>query len=263
MRKQQNMAGSRLRPLSGMAAVLFVIGIVLTEEACSEADLAGPVIDPPTEIDTPATAARTDHAPEVFASVTTGTLGGIDARFDQISKIVPEFAGYYIDDDGDVVTALTDLTKAVAVDSLTRGEVDAKLLASGGQREYKQVTYSFSQLLVWRDLIAGELMIRGDVAFMDIDQARNQLYIGLISPAADAGVRALAARADIPAAAIFLESVGRPRPDALRAPNVMADNINTGRFATSLGGIRVRIDGDPDWLCTLWLGVKRGGNSDT
>ncbi|WP_419167877.1 hypothetical protein [Candidatus Palauibacter sp.] len=168
MRKQRDVVGRWLRPLRGLVGVLIVLGIVLTEEGCSnDTDVAG--IEP--RIEAPSLAEAL-HIPPV-TNTDIGTLIGPDKRFNEIAKSVPEFGGYWMDAGGNMVVALTDLTKQTAVANITRTELQ-NTMGPGGSIRYEQVTYGFNRLLGWRESLTGRLHARSDVAFLDIDQESNK-----------------------------------------------------------------------------------------
>ncbi|WP_423929048.1 hypothetical protein [Candidatus Palauibacter sp.] len=107
--------GSRKRrwwPLHRVVGSIVVVLIALETEACfSDHDLTEPESARPALVQTPI---ETDGA-ALLADVTENDLMGIDKRFFQISKTVPEFAGYWMDQRGDVVIGLTDLSKTTAI----------------------------------------------------------------------------------------------------------------------------------------------------
>lgn len=255
MRKQREVAGRRFQPLRGLAAVLVVLGIALGEEACfSQDDLAGPPADAPSfEI--------ADVA-EPVTSMTVRTLMGPDKRFNEISEGVPEFGGYWMDEQGNMVVALTDLSKRTAVANLTSTELRDKIRGTSGTIRYVEVSRPFRQLLGWRERILGRLVARGDVTLLDIDQTINKLFIGVETKAAISGVRNLADTLRIPADAISVAVMARAQPDiGISDDNAMPHNHMLGdHFPQTLGGIRVRLSTAWNLPCSLGLGVEIGSN---
>jgi hypothetical protein len=80
-------------------------------------------------------------------------LRGIEDEFLRIEAAVPGYAGFFRDERGDIVVAVTDLVHSAAALAATAGVLDrAEHLQwrSAGQRadlRVRQVRYSFSQLL--------------------------------------------------------------------------------------------------------------------
>ncbi|MCY3600869.1 MAG: hypothetical protein OXN85_12960 [Gemmatimonadetes bacterium] len=238
-----------------------MIGIVLGQEACypDSDSLAAPDFERPTM-------AEASNEPILLADVSADALMGTDKRFFEISQIVPEFGGYWIDERGDAVTALTNLTKQTAVANVTRSEIDSKLSSTGGSRRYTEVTYTFSQLIGWKENITGLFGARSDVAYLDIDQKNNRLLVGLVSVSAASAVQSLARTVGIPDGAIATTVSGRAEPD--RAPPIRYEGGSAQsyhslrhRFNRTLGGIMVR-HGDTTGVdrCTLMLGVTMGSS---
>lgn len=255
METQREVGVSRLRPLHGLLAVLLVLGVVLTEEACSnQTDIAGPEMDPPgpTIIGEPGAV--------TFAPV--GTLMGSDKRFNEISESVPEFGGYWMDDHGDIVVALTDLSRQVEVENLTWTELNDRIRGTNATIRYTEVSRPFRQLLNWKEALSGRLHALGNVTFLDIDQTNNRLVVGLGNSAAASGVTALARSLRIPPDAIHTIVSGFAQPDIGRDEFDQAPHNHTlgDWFPQTLGGIRVKVSSDPQGSCTLGLGVTMGSS---
>ena len=179
MGKQRDAFGKRPWPRHGTVAVLVVLGIVLIEEACgNEGDLAGP--EPAIERSTGTV--TFEPMPVTFTDV--GTLLGTDKRFNEIPDSVSEFGGYWKDASGNMVVALTDMSKQTTVAGLISAELNHKV-DPGRSIRYEQATYGFNQLAGWRNGIAPRL--RSAVTLIDIDQTANKLLLGVETPSQTLG----------------------------------------------------------------------------
>ena len=265
MRKQRDVVGRWLRPLRGLVGVLVVLGIVLIEEACSnDTDLAGP--EPQIDVPTFAVTDAVEPVPEpIMLDVTIGTLLGSDKRFNEISGSVSEFGGYWMDDDGNMVVALTDTTKKTDVLAVARTELNDGIGNTGGTIRYVEVSRPFSQLLNWKEGLTSQFYSLGVVTFLDIDQANNRLLVGVVNSAGVSTAKNLARTNGIPDDGIRVVAVGRAYPDRSTAEpypveSQSDDHTLRERFPQTLGGIMVRHGETDEDRCTLWLGVTMSGN---
>lgn len=253
MEERRELGRKRLRPLHGIVAILAVLAILLTEEACiSDGDLVAP--DAPVDL----SSATETSGPLTVHLAGIGPLIGPDKRFNEIANSIPEFAGYWMDDAGNMVVGLTDLSKRPAVASRTRNELAAKVTGTGGSIRYEQVTYGFNRLAGWKEDIASR--ISGTVTLLDIDQTTNTLSIGVENQTEINGVLSLAATLSIPLDAISVVIASRPQPDIGDRSSPQHQHMLGSWFPQTLGGIRVRFP-DAAGGCSLGLGVGIGSSN--
>lgn len=126
---------------------------------------------------------------------------------------VKGFAGFYLQEDGTPVVLLTDpaqrgaALRYLATRLRGKGRVQK---ADGVQRMVvRAAAYDFAQLKGWHDQL-GELFAREDVYMTDVDEARNQVFVGVRDQTAIGVVRSTAARLGIPAAALRVETQAAP-----------------------------------------------------
>ena len=108
----------------------------------------------------------------------------IEDDFAGVERVVPGFAGFYINEDGVLVARLRNMGQAANA----RARLRALALAYSGT-EARAATdevmvlgaeYAFSELRRWRDLMRPLLAIPGVVG-LDADERRNRVWIGVAS----------------------------------------------------------------------------------
>jgi len=145
--------------------------------------------------------------------------GSSDDEMIQMGKSLPGFGGMFYDDAGYPNVYLRDPHHPGAV---------AALKSLGGEVRVLQGDFELAQLVAWK-LSLRSLLARPDVVFLDADEARNRVVIG-IAPSADPLSKSLArtsldkdlAVRGIPKAAViyrevprFTEMIGAQRVDGL------------------------------------------------
>ncbi len=123
------------------------------------------------------------------------------------------------------------------------------------------MTYSFNQLLGWKENIADQLLQTAGVTFIDVDQTSNKVLVGVPTDSDVSAAVAFATGAGIPTAAFHTAVVGRPQPSHGGPVETQADDehLLSERFITTFGGIMVRNGRDSQDRCSLMLGVTMGG----
>ena len=199
--------------------------------------------------------------PAVRASAPAGGQAGVYAEerpFWTLAQTVPGSAGFFLDTvSGNVVVSLTDLRQAEAAKRTLRSSV-ARDLARARARHpnadlvSRQVAYTFLQLKEWRDRLNGEVFAIPGVVWLDLDEVRNRVVIGL-EPTADAGaVRRLASDLTVPDAALDFEGAGP----------AVAEAALTDQIRPIAGGTRIQsLQASVTVNCTLgfpalWNGTK-------
>jgi hypothetical protein len=181
---------------------------------------------------------------------------GIEDEFLRIEAAVPGYAGFFHDERGDIVVAVTNLDHSAAALAATAGVLDrAEHLQwrSAGQRadlRVRQVHYSFSQLLTWKNRLRDNASLIG-VVELDADESHNRVRLALRDAGYADHIRATATRLGIPDAALRIEIMSaQPRLDPHRV-------IDTRR--PTIGGIQIQRHSDGG-LCSIGYHVRTASN---
>jgi hypothetical protein len=169
---------------------------------------------------------------------------------------IPGFAGYYLRDDGTPVVRLVDVAQsAKAQEYVTRvigptGARQGSFSALKIRTDPLVITaaYDFNELKNWAEALTPLLTSRTDVYSVDVDEVNNRVLLGVANAAVNGAVLAEATRLGIPAAAVGVETQGRPETRA-----TVRD-----RFTTTVGGIQIAFS---QYLCTLGFNARRVSNS--
>ncbi|HLM67343.1 MAG TPA: hypothetical protein VK358_07445 [Longimicrobium sp.] len=178
-----------------------------------------------------------------------------DDEFARVARAeVPGFAGYYLRDDGTPVVRLTDPSQRGAAQRYLAQEL---LRARGGRHKgapqqpvFLQSAYDFAQLKDWSEALHPLLTSRDDVYLIDVDEVENRVLVGVADATATGAVRAEAARAGIPAAALHVRTQERP-----------AQRATVQDWApTLIGGIQIAFG---QYYCTLGFNATRAATNQS
>ncbi|HXL33972.1 MAG TPA: S8 family serine peptidase [Gemmatimonadales bacterium] len=140
--------------------------------------------------------------------------------FWNLAQTVPGSAGFFIDTvSGNVVVSLTDLRSAEAARGLLRSSLAQELARARARHPQadvvsRPVAYTFLQLKEWRDRLNGDVFAIPGVVWLDLDEVRNRVVIG-VEPSADRGaIRRVAGELTVPEAALDFETDGPVVPEA-------------------------------------------------
>ncbi len=153
-----------------------------------------------------------------------------------LAATVSGFGGLYLD--GGVPTVyLTDVQQ--------RAEVDAALAKYGDVR-VRQGDYTYQQLAGWFNSVSPEALALPGVVFVDLDEARNRVFVGVEDGTAAHAVRGAVARLGLPGRAVVIEEVAPIRP----AVRLGSSHVTlASRVRPIVGGLAIVTDG---WVqCTL------------
>lgn len=156
--------------------------------------------------------------PAISAAPTVGIVDTTwfdgESEFRAISKVIPEFAGFYFDDAGRLVVQLTDPGKVAAVSPLLRQftsqrVIDQRRNLYGAQAPIvtRGATYSFDQLRSWRDAVVAAADRIPAISQIDLDEVRNRVAIGVRRGSDQAAVLNSLNQLMIPTNAVVLEEV--------------------------------------------------------
>ncbi len=170
----------------------------------------------------------------------------LDEEYLAIDRAFPGFGGLFYDANDEANIYLTDLSRRDALRGLADGNV--KFLAA---------RYTFSQLYEWRARLLHVLAEPG-VVFLDIDERRNRINVGVEAWRAAKGpeaVHALASQYDVPAAAILLTATEPIVPEVAFGSNLRDE------LSPTPGGMQIYSDGGSGsaFYCTMGFVAHREG----
>jgi hypothetical protein len=128
----------------------------------------------------------------------------------RVERAAAGFGGMFIDRDGRLTVYLLDSAQLPAARAAIetvfgRGVVPAAgLRAVAGQ-------YTVSQLAAWTQQAAGVMELSG-VTFVDLDEARNRVTIGIDDSSKAQAVRQILGSLDIPSGAVVIDTADPIRP---------------------------------------------------
>jgi hypothetical protein len=171
---------------------------------------------------------------------------GLDGKFLSLTMQVPGFGGYFFDANGDLnvyLTALGSEAAARAVFSeVARNRPEPWVHPWSRQAEIlvRRGDFDFLQLSDWRSRMRKVFGMPG-VQFLDIDESRNRVVIGVTEATAEGRVRAVAEDVGVPREGILVEAV---------APGHLATTLQEN-VRPVVGGLEV----DSNHVCTLGVNV--------
>jgi hypothetical protein len=155
-----------------------------------------------------------------------------ERAFRGLARDVPEFAGFYLNERGELVVRITDPGRGAAMRAALlpflkqlaaeRGNPGARM----PKFVFEKADYSFVQLSEWRDRLEPVFSLDG-VILMDLDERTGRVTVGLADEGARAGAEARVRDLGVPLEAVDITVTGVPRPQAARG---------TAAFATSAFG---------------------------
>lgn len=167
-------------------------------------------------------------------------LGGVFKENGKIIVLVPQTAV-----SATVMAGLARASSLLTVDPITRGNI-----ARGERIELRPATYSFSQLIVWEELVGGAMNRSGHISFTDADERTNRVSIGITSDQYRGEVVAAAQKTGVPVDAIDIQVRPLERP-----MSTLRSKWNSSSNPTK-GGVQIANAGSG--ICTLGWNVHRG-----
>lgn len=125
-----------------------------------------------------------------------------------IARQIPEFAGMYFGDDGELVVALTDVNKRRVAEDLLRARLGSHRTARGvtdpGSVRFsaQPAQYSFIDLARYRTVLRKRVFGIPGVVSLDVKERTNRVAVGITGPEVEPAVRQLAGELGIPQAAV-------------------------------------------------------------
>lgn len=175
------------------------------------------------------------------------TPPGLDGKFFELARQVPGFGGYFFDENGDLNVYVTDLAQegtaraAVTEVARNRGERSQQRWHRPAEIVVRRGDFHFAQLHRWRARLNTELPKLG-VRLIDIDEAKNRIFVGVADEAAKSDVLTLVDQLGVPRNAVIVDLVA----EVSRATSI------TGFVRPLVGGLAISHGGLP---CTLGVNV--------
>jgi hypothetical protein len=165
---------------------------------------------------------------------------------------IPGFGGFFFDRDGAPTVYLRDVS--------ARGQVERALgpwLASQGTGSaalrVRRADYDWASLERWQGRATGTALAMRGVAWVDADEARNRVTIGVERGMPAAQVRSAVARLGVPSAAVVVEE-GEP----VRQLAKLQEHVRP-----VVGALQINFDPDlaapNSFVCTLGFNATRNG----
>jgi len=184
-----------------------------------------------------------------------------EQHFKDVSDVIPEFAGYFIDD-GRLVAILTDLTQAPATRTVLAATVqrlryDIPSLAL--DVVVRKGDYTFEQLRVWRDRIYQRWP--DGMVLLDLDEGENRVEVGIDNERSRSAIMEGLQQLGVPALAVQVRvaTLGSSKANARRHVSMPQSVEGTLRDTVRplLGGTAIRLGNGG---CTLgflaeWAGT--------
>jgi hypothetical protein len=221
--------------------------------------------DAPTEVEP---APKPGAAAEIlWRAAPDGVPKYVDEEEVSIARILPEYGGHFIDDDGSVVVYLTDLEQAAEVTPIILRHLratSATSLPKGVNVRYRQAEFDFLTLSRWRsvDLPRHAGRIPG-VRLIGTDIRNNRISVGIEGEDAREAVLSVLRANAIPSRAVDLQLLNFDSVEKAtafdQAPSSSCADCLTGYTHTLRGGWRIwgRRSQTIESRCTLAM-VGRG-----
>src|SRR5205823_3450053 len=160
------------------------------------------------------TSVKADAARAPAAPSLVDRLHPEERQFRDLAQDVPNHGAYYFDtESGNLVLYLTNLDDAKSAVGLVRSRLAHEL--SEAHRRHpqadisvRQATYTWLQLKEWRDQLFPKILAIRGVVWLDLDEARNRVVIGVESTRDPSLVNETLARLGVPRNAVELEESG-------------------------------------------------------
>jgi len=170
-----------------------------------------------------------------------------ERRSVELARVIPGFAGFFYDTSGNIVVSLKDLSGPQATRNVLRPLFRAELSRARVRHPQADVlvrdaNHSFLDLKEWRDDLNGQIWTIPGVVWLDLDEVKNRVVMGLDVGVDPGPVRFLARGLGIPELAVEFE---------VTKPYVPEQTLRD-EFRPIEGGIQIqRVSGTGAVSCTL------------
>ncbi len=165
-----------------------------------------------------------------------------------LARTIPGFGGVFVDADGTPTVYLTDPSRAAAARGPLAGYLQQHGLDAAGLR-VRQAAFELRELDRWFLAASPEVLAIPGAVFVDLDEARNRLTVGVSDPAATVPVRGALARLGIPEAAFAVVET-----EPIRFMATLRDRVRP-----AVGGLQIHFH---IFLCTLGFNAV-GGSAES
>jgi hypothetical protein len=161
---------------------------------------------------------------------------------------IPGFGGFFFDRAGVPTVYLRDVS--------ARGQVERALgpwLSAQGIRtatlQVRRADYDWASLERWQGRATAEALAMRGAVWVDADEARNRVTIGVERGTPAAQLRSAVARLGVPSAAVIVEEV-----EPVRLAATLRDRVRP-----VVGALQINFPGVPGFICTLGFNAIRNG----
>jgi hypothetical protein len=128
----------------------------------------------------------------------------------RVERAAPGFGGMFIDRDGRLTVYLMDSAQLPAARAAIEAAFGRGVIPAAGLRAVSG-QYTLSQLAAWTQQAAGVMELPG-VTFVDLDEARNRVTVGIDDSSKTQAVQQILGSLDIPRGAVVIDTVDPIRP---------------------------------------------------
>ena len=177
-----------------------------------------------------------------------------EREFIELARDVASSAGFYIDEQDNVVVYVADLADADAATSRVASVLTRLRLAASSARATRKVLvrradFSYRQLAAWRDRMTLPVLAMEGVVYTDLNEGRNRLEIGLTDLTLSDQVLARLKELGVPPTAVEF------RESKIPVPESGCDRLD-GRCRPLLAGTQIMATGKGE--CTIGATVAYG-----
>jgi hypothetical protein len=158
---------------------------------------------------------------------------------------VPGFGGFFFDRDGVPTVYLRDVAARAQVERALGPWLAAQGIRAATLR-VRRADYDWASLERWQGRAASQVLAMRGAVWVDADEARNRVAIGVERGTPAAQVQSAVARLGVPSGAVIVEEV-----EPVRLAATLRDRIRPVR-----GAVQINF---PGFLCTLGFNATRSG----
>jgi hypothetical protein len=186
---------------------------------------------------------------------------------DDADRQIPGFGGYFLDEDGVptlYIAAGADRDAAEAA----FGDYFAELGVPGSEMNVVPGRYAWSALERWKGVATASALAVEGAVFVDNDETKNRVHVGIESAAAEGEVRAALARAGVPPEAVVIDEV-EPFHQVATLRNIVdrpvraGVQINFSGFLCSVGFNATSSSGQRSFVTASHCTARQGGVEST
>jgi hypothetical protein len=162
-----------------------------------------------------------------------------------LARQVPGFGGFFFDQQGRPTIYLKDVSQRAAAERALAPYFGVSG-AGAAALQVRRADYDWASLERWQNQAGVEALAMRGTVWVDADEARNRVTIAVERGVSSAQVRAAAARAGMPAAAVVIVEV-----EPVKQMVTLRERVRPVR-----GGLQINF---PGFLCTLGFNANRSG----